>query len=170
MNKDLDKNLFSILKELKNIQPDAQYSKHSLDLIFLLKENKQPKLIYSGAFNWIKLHRISTTIGSFGILAIFALIIVSYLPGNKNGLVAEANEINSSIQIRLDEIQYQLNNQPISTSTAINAQNSLNEATKNLLNAFEISSDPKKLEDVVNNIKEAKDIIAELNSRLKENN
>ena len=166
----MDKDLFTILKELKNIQPDAQYSKYSLDLILLLKENKQPKIIYDGAFNWIKLHRLSTTIGSFGILAIFALIIVSYLPGNKNGLVAEANEINSSIQIRLDEIQYQLNNQPISTSTAINAQNSLNEATKNLLNAFEISSDPKKLEDVVNNIKEAKDIIAELNSRLKENN
>ena len=91
------------------------------------------------------------------------------MPGNKNGLVAEANEINSSIQIRLDEIQYQLNNQLISTSTAINAQNSLNEATKNLLNAFEISSNPEKIKDAVDNIKEAKDIIAELNSRLKEN-
>ncbi len=166
----MNKNLFTILKELKNIQPDAQYSKHSLDLIFLLKENKQPKFVYADAFNWIKLHRLSATIGSFGILAIFAFVIVSYLPGNKNGLVAEANEINSSIQIRLDEIQYQLNNQPISTSTAIHTQNSLNEAAKNLLNAFETSSNPEKLEDVVNNIKEAKDIIAELNSRLKDNN
>lgn len=165
----MNKDLFTILKELKNIQPDAQYSKHSLDLIFLSKENQQSKFIYTGAFNWIKLHRLSATIGSFGILAIFAFIIASYLPGNKNGLVAEANEINSSIQIRLDEIQYQLNNQLISTSTAINAQNSLNEATKNLLNAFELSSNPEKIKNVVDNIKEAKDIIAGLNSRLKEN-
>lgn len=169
----MNKDLFTILKELKNVQPDAQYSKYSRDLIlqfnFIAKENKHQKFVYVDAFNWIKLHRLSATIGSFGILAIFAFIIVSYLPGNKNGLVAEANEINSSIQIRLNEIEYQLNNQLISTSTAINAQNSLNEATKNLLNAFEIISDPKKLEDVVNNIKEVEDIIAELNSQLKEN-
>lgn len=165
----MNKDLFTILKELKNIKPDAQYSKHSRDLILLSKNGKQTKFIYTDAFNWIKLHRLSATIGSFGILAIFAFIIVSYLPGNKNGLVAKANEINSSIQIRLDEIQYQLNSQPISTSTAINAKNSLNEATKKLLNAFEISSDPNKIENVVNNVKEAENMIAELNSRLKEN-
>ena len=61
----MNKDLFTILKELKNIQPDAQYSKHSLDLIFLSKENQQSKFIYTGAFNWIKLHRLSATIGSF---------------------------------------------------------------------------------------------------------
>lgn len=165
----MDKNLSTILKEMKRIQPNAEYSKYSRDLILLSPKIHQPKLSYIGALNWIKLHRISTTAVSFGILMVSAFIIVSYLPGNKNGLVAEANEINSSIQIQLDEIKYQLNNQLISTSTAENTQNKLNEATKNLLTAFEISSDSKKIEEAIKNIKEAQDIIAKLDSQLREN-
>lgn len=172
----MDKNLFTILKELKNIQPNAEYSKHSRNLILLSnKEQLKPKFAYAGFFNgwlndFVKFHKISATAASFGILTILALIIVSYLPGNKNGLVAKANEMNSSIQIRLDEIKYQLNNSPISTSTALAAQDSLNKATENLLKAFEISSNNTKLEEVVNNIKTAQDIIAKLNSQLKSGN
>ncbi|MBI5306055.1 hypothetical protein HZB04_00455 [Candidatus Wolfebacteria bacterium] len=166
-------NLLNNLKSLKNIAPDAEYSKNSLNFILAQTKNKAEnggEFKPFGFINWAKQHRVLIYSGATGILtlALVVLTVISYLPGNKNSLVAEANDINNSIKIRLDEIKYQLDlNKQISSSTIDEVQNSLAKAIEELKAIQNLNvDDAKNLEEVLNKIKNTNDIIFQIKSQI----
>ncbi len=173
----MNKDLLTILKELKNIQPNAEYAKRSKMLVLTSSQNNNSieKTLYPKPYtlnpilNWFNLKHSIMVSGAVATLIFIILWTASYLPGNKNGLVAEANEINASIQIKLNEVGYHLNNQVIDSSTAADIQNLLKETVGELTKAQEeLNSDQNKLKEVVEKIKEAEKNIAEINKLLQE--
>lgn len=160
-----------ILKELRNIKPDAQYSENSKYLILSSKQSRNPEF-KKGFFESIYSIKLPKTIAASGLVAIFALIIivtVSYISKpNQNGFIAEADEVNSSIQIKLDDIKYYIDDkQNFATSTASQVLTILNNAKTELEQARDISS--TDTEEALNKIKNAQRIFSEMDSLLKTN-
>lgn len=178
----MNNNLFKNLKELQSIQPNREFSKKSRFLILSSKPqiNIDPTQtqIYAGGkrwtyteiknvLNWMSLHKLATAASVIGVFIFLVYLTVSYLPGNQNSLVAEANEINSSIQIKLNEIQYYLNNeQAINSETASNLQSLLQDAAKELTIAKDLSADSSKIKESLEKIKAAEQILLQINSLL----
>ncbi|MEK7553422.1 MAG: hypothetical protein AAB504_01935 [Patescibacteria group bacterium] len=166
----MDNNLYTILKELKSIQPDDNYTKQSKMLILSSEKILHPKpYTLNLILNWFNFKHSAMLAGAVAIFIFIILWTVSYLPGNKNSLVAEANEINASIQIKLDEIGYHLDSQKIDFSMATNIQNLLKITTDELIQAQEeLKNNPEKLKESVERIKKAEQDISKINSLLKE--
>lgn len=167
----MKKDIITTLKELQNIQPDAKYAKHSRSLILMSPQNSNPQLRTTyyelrTFINWFNLRHTLITASAVAVFALIVITAVSYLPGNRNELVAEANEVSSSIQIRLDEIKYQLNSQPLSSSTIIEMQNILSEAVIKLTEAEKLSSDSRKTKEMLEEIKAAQETLLQINSLL----
>ena len=160
--------LFTTLKGLKNIQPDSEYSNNSRN--FILSQTQISADLNTdlrGFKNWFDLKHSLMLAGALASFIFIVLIAVSYLPGNKNSLVAEANEINASIQVKLDEIGYQLDNQKIDFSMASNIQNILKTTVDELAQAQEeLKNNPDKLKESVKKIKKAEQDIAKINELL----
>jgi hypothetical protein len=110
--------LFDLLKQFKNIEPDAGYSQHSRTEILLTPQNARPALRGMFAF----LHVVET--GAAVVLAGFFILIltgsfaptksispIQYSVVDPQGLHAEAQAID--MQIQLADIEY-----PQVTSTA----------------------------------------------------
>ena len=168
----------SSLKSLKTVQPGQDYSNRSRHLILSLKNdesfvpnfNNDKKSVYADYANildWLSFHKVAATVGVVGAFVLIILLTISYLPGRGNGLVAEADEINSSIQIKLDEIEYYLNNQQtIAPSTADQLQTLLFESAKNLeeAKALSASSNPDDLSKALEKIKTAQETLLQINS------
>ena len=160
----MEKDLFKILKHLQNIQPDPDYSNRSR-LLILSKNNdrKHREYAISDILSWLNLHRMVTTASLIGVFIIIVLLTVSYLPGNKNNLVAEANEVNSSIQIKLDEIKYLLENQSlINLNQADIAREKLRLSAQALNEANELNTQGAEMEKILEKIKIAEQALNEI--------
>ena len=160
--------LLENLKELRNIRPDAGYSRHSRALILLSQKEKKE--------NWITEAANVFYGAKFKMVTALAMIIVVTLLGgvyyvtriNQNDLVVKASEINSSIQVNLYGIKYLLENQPaINPLIVPNVQKLLEEANNDLKEAAEMSKDPNKLKEALEKIKTAQELFQQINSFFK---
>lgn len=168
-------NIFEILKELKNIKPDQEYTERSRYLILsqtpqlgadLTQSYAYPnkKISFPEIFNWISIHRLATAASLISIFILLVILSISYLPGNKNGLVAEADEINAEIQIKLNDIGYQLQNPTeINIDEIPNIQKSLEKITE-LMKEAQILNENKNTEEYLEKIKAAQLLLSEIES------
>jgi len=160
--------LLKELKELKKIQPDSDYSRRSRALILHSRKEKEESWIFATA---------SIFYGAkFKMVTALALVVVLTFAGgiyyvnkiNKNDLVVKASEINSSIQVNLYGIKYLLENQPSLNPLIVpNVQELLDEATKDLEEAAELSKDPSKMKEALQKIESAQEIFQKVNSFFK---
>ncbi|MEK7149877.1 MAG: hypothetical protein AAB757_02800 [Patescibacteria group bacterium] len=130
-----DQDIIKILQNFKSIKPDRNYSEKSRMLVLLSKEqiadNKLPSFKIKSFADVLKL---STLVGAAIFLLLFLVGGVSYINKNfsplaleglnQKSLIAEAENINNSIQITLEEIKY-LN------QSNQNAINTIEEVSKN---------------------------------------
>ena len=161
-------NIFEILKELKNIKPDQEYAKQSRYLI-LSQTPVNKKITVAEIFDWISIHRLATAASLIGVFILLVVLSVSYLPGNKNSLVAEADEINAEIQIKLNDIGYQLQNPAeININEIPNIQKNLEEVTKLMKEAQILSENnkDKNMGEYLEKIKAAQALLTEIESLL----
>src|SRR3972149_4176765 len=157
-------NIFEILKELKNIKPDQEYAKQSRYLILSQTPQTNKKITVAEIFDWISIHRLATAASLIGVFILLVVLSVSYLPGNKNSLVAEADEINASIQIKLNDLGYQLQNPAeININGIPNVQKNLEEITELMKEAQILSENKdKKIEEYLEKIKAAQTLLIQL--------
>lgn len=110
----MKQDILKTLQELKQIKPDTAYTKHSRMLV--LASPQHPVAQLSTLPKLSTVFRLSTILG-VGLIGVFLIlgstsyINETYSPLSLNGLnqtslVAEANEINSSIEITLGTIDY----------------------------------------------------------------
>jgi len=168
-----ERQLSEILNKLKNITPDPKYAERSRFLI--LSSNREYVVQKSSKYavipNWLKMPRLAITMGTITAFIIIAALTVAFMPRSQNSLVAEANEINASIQIKLDEIKYYLENQPTATTDPAIAQgfqNLLQKSTAALEEASQLSKDPDTMEGAVGKIKEAEAAFLEMKLMLQQ--
>lgn len=170
MNNELLKNL----KEFKKIQPNIDYSKQSRLLILsslrLEKQDVAPALSA-----WFRKPAFALAVSGVFILIIFLgvsyfnqILSPLFLPGlNKNDLVAEADEITASIQVRLEDVKYnihELESQKLADLATLNKLKTLlMEATGRLEEASELSVEADKIELSLQKMKAAKEILQEMN-------
>ncbi len=160
----MNKDLFKILKELQQIKPDPNYSRQSRLLIVGLREKLDitAKSLFLNFFSV----RFKMAIGTALTLILMISGTIYYINQlNQQKLVAKANEINSSIQIKLDEFKYILENKPQVDSTTIsNVQTLLEKANNELKEASTLNN----LEEALQKIKSAQEIFLQINSALKQ--
>ncbi len=120
-------NIEKILKNLKNIRSDSDYTKRSRMLILASKQNLQtPK--FNSIFEFLR----ASTIIAFGLFLLIALIGGAFyinknfsplaLDGlNQQSLLAEAENMNNSIEMTLGQIKYldQINQKTLRTITQV---------------------------------------------------
>ena len=161
-------NIFEILKELKNIKPDQEYAKQSRYLILSQTPQTDKKITVAEIFDWIFIHRLATAASLISVFILLVILSISYLPGNKNSLVAEADEINASIQIKLNDIGYQLQNPAeINIEEIPSVQKKLEEITKLMEEAQTLNENKdKKIEEYLEKIKAAQTLFTEIESLL----
>lgn len=162
--------LLKNLKELKNIRPDAGYSRHSRALIlYSKKERKMEENWLSNAAGFFYETKIKMVSGIAMVIVLTLLGGVYYLNRiNQDDLVVKASELNSSIQVNLDGIKYILENQPaINPLVVPNMQSLLKEVTDDLKEASEMSGDPSKMKDALEKIKSAQETFQRINSFFK---
>ena len=170
----MEKDFIKILRKLRKIEPDAEYSKYSRFLI-LSSAVKKDEIKLTTAYKichyfYIHYLLLSELVVAVAIFVSAIYLIVSYLPGNKNNLVAKANEINASIQIELDGIKYYLENQSqISSSSAGDVGEQLEKAAQELEAARDLSGDNDKLKETLEKIKAGQDALIEIKNLLENN-
>lgn len=170
-----ERQLSEILNKLKNIAPDRKYTERSRFLI--LSSNReyavqiQKSSRYAVISNWLKMPRLAMTTGTIAAFIIIAALTVAFIPRSQSNLVAEANEINASIQVKLNEIKYYLENQPTATTDPAivqGFQNLLQESLADLKDASQLSKDSDALEEAVGKIKEAESAFLEMKLMLQQ--
>ncbi|MEK9154665.1 MAG: hypothetical protein AAB596_01130 [Patescibacteria group bacterium] len=170
----MEKDLIKILKNLKQITADDEYSNRSRYLILSSEINRQTlsenraisKLTFAEVFNLLTLHKLAAATATIGIFLFIIFISVFYLIGpNQSQLVAEANEVNDSIEIKLDQIKYYIETQPSTNLPAITTmQELLAKAEKDLREAYELSLNPESIKGALEKIKSAEKTLQEINS------
>ena len=174
----MNEKLIKTLKTFKQINPDSNYSKNSLAIIFAspkktasdLNPREQMPMLWGFHFN--KLTPVLSAVFAFLILigGFYYLGIYPFIPANQKQIVAEADEINQSIQVQLQEIKYLVEQQPTISPLQITAfQGLLNKVTVELQEASNLSKDSEKLEESLQKIKAANQILQEANSILNNN-
>lgn len=167
----MKESLGKIFKELKNIRPDADYSKRSRSLILsyrkeLEKEtNKLPGFLsFARNFQSMRLTLVSEITGALVLAFIFGIFFInqSY---NQN-LVVQANEINNSIQVKLNEIQYLMQTQATSTNQRSDLNVSLGKAADELKQA-QTEAKGNNIGNSVEKIKSAEKVLIDAESVLK---
>ncbi|OGM92755.1 hypothetical protein A2333_00065 [Candidatus Wolfebacteria bacterium RIFOXYB2_FULL_49_7] len=109
----METDIFKTLRELKRIHPDSDYAKHSRMLILA---SPQQSPAHADTLHVSTFFRLSTIIG-LGLIGIFMIlggttyINETYSPLaleglNHRSLIAEADEINDSIEVTLATIDY----------------------------------------------------------------
>lgn len=158
--------LFTILKDLQKIEPDQGYSRQSRAFILASKAGGvRPKEGLFGIFDLIsnfQALRLTLATEIVGVLIIAVLLGAYYVHvQNRNNLVVQANELNSSIQLKLEEIQYLLQTQPANLSKMGILIESLNKASEKLKTS-EIDLKNNDIEGTLQKIKEAQQIFNEI--------
>jgi hypothetical protein len=165
----MEKDLFKILKELKQIQPDSDYSRQSRLLI--LNSNRPEILVKSPE---LRRNRFADVLAfnparlalALGVFVIFIIGTVYYVNSqlNQNNLVVKAGEMNDSIQIKLNEIKYLLENKPVTSENISTVQVMLGKAIDELKEASNFDGD---LDNSLEKIKSAQEIFSQIDTLLK---
>lgn len=173
----MDKDLFKNLKDLQQIKPNDEYSKQSRLLI--LSSWRQEKQIQEAGFwplllSGFKKPAFVVALSGFFILIIFLgvsyfsqILSPLFLPGsNQNNLVAEANEMTALIQVRLDEVKYniqELEDKKLADLATLNdLRGLLTEATKDLTEAAQLDAEGEDLEISLQKMKAAYEILQKM--------
>ncbi len=160
----MNKNLLENLKNLRQIRPNSDYTTRSRFLILAeptTAENlpifKITQIFYRPAF-------------AIGLISVFVLMalggIYQIIKPNQNDLVVKANEINSSIQVKLDEIKYLIEHNDLSAENILNIQALLEKTTNELKEASTLSQENKDLGKSLEKIKSAQEILLQINALL----
>jgi len=172
----MDDKLIKILKELKNIQPDPDYSKRSRLLILQsarTKENQDADLGRQKVWPAEILRILYPAKLAFVVgIAILILAIsggVYYINNqlNQKDLVVKASEMNASIQIKLNEIKYLLENQPQVDPAKISTIQGLLQKASNELKEVSALGD-KDLDESLRKIKSSQEILEQVDALLKQ--
>lgn len=163
----MEEKLAKILKELKKIEPHPHYRERSRSLI--LSHNKEPKktglLGFLAHFQEMRF-TLGAEIAAMILVAVLATGYYAYeFNKNKNDLVVQANEINSSIQLKLNEIQYIIKTQSPKGTLNNNLITLLNTAADDLNNA-KSDLDNNRMESAIRNIKSSESIFKVIESKL----
>lgn len=165
----MNKDLFKILKELREIQPASDYSAKSR---LLIVSSEKPERKTGGGWGY----SFGLNFNASAVLApaVFSiLIILSGIYGfnyfgerNRQSLIVRAGETNESIQIKLDEIKYLLEQGPVFVSpNAAEIQRLLGEAEVNLKEALAFNPENGgDLEEFLNKLKSAEENLSKINS------
>lgn len=161
----MNKNLLENLKELRQIQPDSNYTTRSRFLI-LAEPTATENL---PGFKITQIYKPAFAIGLISIFVLMALGgIYQIIKPSQNDLVIRANEINSSIQVKLDEIKYLIeNNNHLSAENILNIQALLEKTTNELKEASTLSQENKDLGKSLEKIKSAQEILLQIDAMLK---
>lgn len=164
----MNKDLFKILKEMREIQPASDYSAKSR---LLIVSSAKPEKKARGWGYGFDFNLFDTTFLAPAVISI--LIIISGIYGvnyfgerNRQGLIVRAGETNESIQIKLDEIKYLLEQGPaVISPNAAEIQKLLEEAEANLKEALAFNPENGgNLEEFLNKLKSAEENISKINS------
>ncbi|PJB83766.1 hypothetical protein CO087_01060 [Candidatus Wolfebacteria bacterium CG_4_9_14_0_8_um_filter_39_46] len=165
----MDKDLFKVLKELKNIQPDLDYSKQSRLLLLAQTRNDAEKdaELRGNIFRVFYPAKLALAVG----IVILILVIsggVYYINNqlNQNDLVVKASEMNASIQVKLNEIRYLLKNNPQPDTESILAIQVLLEKAANELKEVSALGD-KDLNESLKKIDSTREILYQIDDILK---
>lgn len=171
----MDKDLFKVLKELKNIQPDLDYSKRSRLLILAQTRNyAEENVELRGQKIWLA-NILRVFYPTKLALAVGIIILVLVISGgvyyinnqlNQNDLVVKASEINASIQIKLNEIRYLLENNPQPNTESMLAIHVLLEKAANELKEVSALGD-KDLNESLRKIKSSQEALEQIDDILK---
>lgn len=161
----MDKELLKILKELKHIQPDPIYSSRSRSLILATKPEAESA---NKHWQWFSVPKF--TIATVIAIVFFLITCGGVYYFNKlsqDNLVVKAGELNTSIQIKLNELKYLLENDQINSKDASTIQALLEQAANDLKQASELSLEEKNLEELLQKLKSAQEALIQIDSLLK---
>lgn len=173
----MDEKFIKILKEMKNIRPDTDYSKQSK--IFIL--NSERGVDIASEVKFLKPKRFGDVLSVFSFykpalvtgIAIFLITMAAgiYYVNNtlsQKNLVVKASEVNASIQVRLNEIKYLLENKSDLGSTSIlTIQIMLEKAANNLREVSASGSESNNLSESLDKIKAAEEVLYQIDMLLK---
>lgn len=167
----MDKYLLKTLYKLRSIEPDTEYAKRSRLLI--LSSSRYERKIETQ-----KINILDSLIAAFrkpaaiaAVSGVFILVIIlsaSYINQilSPNNLVAEADEITALIQVRLDDVKYniqELENKNLADLATLNELKILlNEATNELEEAAGVNLDNEDLEMSLQKMRSAYEILQEM--------
>lgn len=166
----MERDIFKTLKELRKIEPESDYAKRSRSLILSYRSELEIKP--NNFFGFLRDFQSKR----FAVLSeVMAIFVVASLAGvyyfkemSRNSMVVQADELNNSIQLKINEINYLLKNQsPTSTSDI----NSLKESLKNAeteLNQAASNLKGNNLEDSLAKIKSTEKMFQAIEARIKE--
>jgi len=174
----MNQDLFKTLKELKQIQPDSDYSRQSRLLILSPERQnilvKGPELRQgwvSDILNSFYSAKLAFAAG-IAVVLILAAGSVYYINNqlNQNNLVVKASEMNASIQVKLNEIRYLLENRPMDLKSILTIQDLLEKANKELKEVSTLDLEGKDLDKSLEKIKSAQEIFYQIDILLKPQN
>ncbi|MBI2515029.1 hypothetical protein HYV91_02490 [Candidatus Wolfebacteria bacterium] len=156
----MNKNLLTYLKELRKIEPDSAYSARSRFLILA----SGPKAEKARFFDVLKTFRLQTSLEIGGAVVISTLLIFYFThQARKDALVVQADEINASIQLKLNEIKYILQNKPSSENVSPGPK--IDILLQEAVNDFKIAEENLKnnnIEESLEKIKETREILTKI--------
>lgn len=164
----MDNNLFKIFKELKEIQPDADYSHRSKTLLLSEVETNKRRVTLADIFSSFYSNKLALGIASSVILLLIISGGIYYVQNqlNQNNLVVKASETNASIQVKLNEIQYLLQNPALIDTSQISAIKAmLNNSADDLKAA--LSSKPEELDKSLQKLKAAEEMLYQIDELTK---
>jgi len=159
----MDKELLKILKELKQVRPDPAYSRQSRLLIL------GPEVKQGGVIDILSnFYSVRLALAGIAIVLILVAGSVYYINNQlkQNDLVVKASEMNTSIQVKLNEIKYLLENKPVNASDASTIQALLEKAVTELKEAS--NSSTSTLDVSLEKIKSAQETLYQIDALLKQ--
>ncbi|HDH31491.1 MAG TPA: hypothetical protein ENH26_01810 [Candidatus Wolfebacteria bacterium] len=162
----MSKDLFKNLKDLQSIGPNKEYTERSR---FLILSSSR----YEARVRKINPFVVMAISGAFILITIFSVSYINqilspiFLPGlNQNDLVAEANEITVSIQVKLDDVKYNIqeleDNNLADLATLNKLKVLLVEATNRLQEASVLDFEGENMELSLQKMKSANEILKEM--------
>lgn len=166
-----EKDIINNLKKLQVIVPDAEYASRARFAILSLQKGSVQHDQKLPSYGWFLgnfyLSRLAPSLGIIVTVIAIGYVAFYYLPTQQKRLVAEANEINAEIKIKLNNIQYYLdNNREISQDDAIAVINLLQQSAEELNKAKDASSAQENIEETLKQIKNAQETLTKINRLL----
>lgn len=159
----MDNNLFKIFKELKEIQPDADYSHKSKTLLLSEIGANKRRVSLADIFSSFYSNKLALGVASSVVLLLIISGGVYYIKNqlNQNDLVVKASETNASIQVKLNEIQYLLENHASIDANQISAIKAMLQNSADDLKAA-LSSKPEELDKSLQKLKAAEEMLYQI--------
>lgn len=162
----MDEQLAKILRELRKIESDPGYKARSRSLI-LSERRKREKAGFFELLTHFQTNKftIASEIMAVVLVAVFLGGYYLYESTKSKNEVAQADEINSSIQLKLNQIQYIIRTQAPTGSLNSDIISSLNQAVSDL-NQAKADLNNDKLDSAIQNIKSAETIFRSIEGKL----